>query len=89
VRAGGQLSLQRHRRRAEHWVVVQGVATIERGDEILELHPNQSIYIPVGMNHRLTNNAAEELHLIEVQTGEYLGEDDIERLDDVYGRTDD
>ena len=89
VRAGGQLSLQRHRRRAEHWVVVQGVDTIERGDEILELHPNQSIYIPVGMNHRLTNNAAEELHLIEVQTGEYLGEDDIERLDDVYGRTDD
>lgn len=89
VRPSGQLSLQRHQRRAEHWVVVQGIATIDRGDETLELHPNQSIYIPVGMNHRLANNGTEELHLIEVQTGEYLGEDDIERLDDVYGRTED
>lgn len=86
VRPGGQLSLQRHQRRAEHWVVVQGIATIERGDEKLELQPNQSIYIPVGTNHRLANEGTDELHLIEVQTGDYLGEDDIERLDDVYGR---
>jgi mannose-1-phosphate guanylyltransferase/mannose-6-phosphate isomerase len=86
VRPGGQLSLQRHQRRAEHWVVVQGIATIERGEESLQLHPNQSIYIPVGTNHRLANEGAEELLLIEVQTGDYLGEDDIERLDDVYGR---
>lgn len=86
VRPGGQLSLQRHQQRAEHWVVVQGTATIQRGDESLTLHPNQSVYIPVGTNHRLANDGQEELHLIEVQTGEYLGEDDIERLDDVYGR---
>jgi len=89
VRSGGQLSLQRHQHRAEHWVIVQGIATIERGDETLELLPNQSVYIPVGTNHRLANNGTDELHLIEVQTGDYLGEDDIERLDDVYGRTDD
>lgn len=89
VRPGGQLSLQRHQRRAEHWVVVQGIASIERGDETLELLANQSVYIPVGTNHRLANNGSDELHLIEVQTGDYLGEDDIERFDDVYGRTND
>jgi len=86
VRPGGQLSLQRHRQRAEHWVVVRGRATVTRDDEEFELAANQSTYIPVGTIHRLENRGEEPLHLIEVQSGDYLGEDDIERLDDRYGR---
>ncbi len=86
VRPGGQLSLQRHRQRAEHWVVVRGRATVTRGDDVFELAENESTYIPLGTVHRLENRHAEPLHLIEVQSGEYLGEDDIERLDDRYGR---
>ncbi|MEX0807467.1 MAG: mannose-1-phosphate guanylyltransferase/mannose-6-phosphate isomerase [Dongiaceae bacterium] len=86
VRPGGQLSLQRHAKRAEHWVVVRGRARVTRGDEVFDLDANQSTYIPVGTVHRLENRGEEPLHLIEVQSGGYLGEDDIERLDDSYGR---
>lgn len=87
VKPGGRLSLQKHARRAEHWVVVVGTATVTRGEEMVELHANQSTYIPIGMAHRLENRTEEELHLIEVQSGDYLGEDDIERLEDIYGRS--
>lgn len=87
VRPGGQLSLQRHGKRAEHWVVVRGRATVTRGDDVFELARNESTYIPLGTVHRLENRAEEPLHLIEVQSGDYLGEDDIERLDDQYGRS--
>lgn len=86
VKPGGRLSLQKHARRTEHWVVVAGTATVTRGEEVFALEANQSTNIPVGMAHRLENLAAEPLHLIEVQSGDYLGEDDIERLDDAYGR---
>ena len=86
VKPGGVLSLQLHHRRAEHWVVVSGQARVTRGEELLELGPNQGTYIPIGMKHRLENPGAEPLELIEVQTGDYLGEDDIVRFEDVYGR---
>ncbi|MCH8238358.1 MAG: cupin domain-containing protein, partial [Proteobacteria bacterium] len=86
VKPGGCLSLQKHARRAEHWVVVVGTATVTRGEEVVELHANQSTTIPIGMAHRLENRTQEDLHLIEVQSGDYLGEDDIVRLEDVYGR---
>ncbi|MEX2202443.1 MAG: mannose-1-phosphate guanylyltransferase/mannose-6-phosphate isomerase [Dongiaceae bacterium] len=86
VRPGGQLSLQRHAQRAEHWVVVRGRARVTRGEDVFDLDANQSTYIPVGTVHRLENRGDEPLHLIEVQSGSYLGEDDIERLDDSYGR---
>ena len=88
VYPGGSLSLQRHAKRAEHWVVVKGVATVVRGDETLVLTADQSTYIPLGETHRLENAEDEPLHVIEVQTGDYLGEDDIERFEDIYGRTD-
>jgi mannose-1-phosphate guanylyltransferase/mannose-6-phosphate isomerase len=80
------MSLQRHRHRAEHWVVVAGVARITRDEEVFELRANQSTYIPVGSKHRIENPGSETLHIIEVQTGGYLGEDDIERFEDRYGR---
>ena len=86
VKPGASLSLQKHSQRSEHWVVVKGRATITRGDEQIELEENQSTYIPNGMTHRLENNGDEPLHIIEVQVGDYLGEDDIIRLDDHYGR---
>jgi mannose-1-phosphate guanylyltransferase/mannose-6-phosphate isomerase len=86
VKPGGAMSLQRHRHRAEHWVVVAGVARITRGEEVFELATNQSTYIPVGTKHRIENPGNEMLHIIEVQTGSYLGEDDIERFEDRYGR---
>lgn len=86
VRPGASLSLQRHRRRAEHWVVVRGQARVTRGDTVLELSVDQSMYIPAGVAHRLENPGTDPLEIIEVQTGDYLGEDDIERLDDRYGR---
>jgi mannose-1-phosphate guanylyltransferase/mannose-6-phosphate isomerase len=85
---GASISLQRHSRRAEHWVVVCGLARVTRGDEVLLLTPNQSTYIPVGTVHRLENAGDGVLEVIEVQTGDYLGEDDIERFDDEYGRLD-
>ena len=87
VKPGGCLSLQKHAKRAEHWVVVAGTATVTRGEDVIELGPDQSTYIPIGMAHRLENRADEPLHLIEVQSGDYLGEDDIERLEDIYGRS--
>ena len=86
VKPGGALSLQYHRRRAEHWVVVAGRARVTRGAETFELKANQSTYIPKGVRHRLENAGQEPLHLIEVQSGDYLGEDDIVRLEDNYGR---
>jgi mannose-1-phosphate guanylyltransferase / mannose-6-phosphate isomerase len=87
VKPGASLSLQKHARRSEHWVVVKGRARITRDEEIIELTENQSTYIPVGMIHRLENPAVDALHLIEIQVGDYLGEDDIIRLEDNYGRS--
>jgi mannose-6-phosphate isomerase-like protein (cupin superfamily) len=87
VEPGHRLSLQRHRHRAEHWVVVQGTASIVCGEELRVLHENESVFIPVGCAHRLENPGPSPLHLVEVQVGDYLGEDDIERLADDYGRT--
>lgn len=86
VRPGQKLSLQRHQHRAEHWVVVRGTARVVRGDETLMLSENMSLSIPQGEVHRIENPGVETLHVIEVQVGSYLGEDDIERLDDCYGR---
>jgi len=86
VKPGGRLSLQKHAKRAEHWVVVRGTALVTRNDETFELKENESAYIPIGAVHRLENRGKEPVHLIEVQSGSYLGEDDIVRLDDVYGR---
>jgi mannose-6-phosphate isomerase-like protein (cupin superfamily) len=82
----GKISLQTHSQRAEHWVVVKGVATVTRGEQRYELHRNESTYIAVGERHRLENLTGEELVVIEVQTGDYLGEDDIERFEDIYAR---
>jgi mannose-1-phosphate guanylyltransferase / mannose-6-phosphate isomerase len=87
VNPGQKLSLQMHHHRAEHWVVVQGTARVERNGEIIHLAENESAYIPSGTPHRLENPGETPLHLVEVQTGSYLEEDDIVRLDDVYGRT--
>jgi mannose-1-phosphate guanylyltransferase/mannose-6-phosphate isomerase len=87
VKPGGQLSLQMHHHRAEHWVVVQGTAKIVRGKEEMILTEDQSTYIPLGTAHRLENPGKIPLHLIEVQSGSYLGEDDIVRLEDSYGRS--
>ena len=86
VKPGGRLSLQSHTKRAEHWVVVQGTAQVTRDDQVFLLHENQSTYIPVGARHRLENTGTSPLRLIEVQSGSYLGEDDIVRYDDAYGR---
>jgi mannose-1-phosphate guanylyltransferase/mannose-6-phosphate isomerase len=86
VKPGARLSLQKHHHRAEHWIVVSGTAEVVRGEETILLHENESTYIPVGMQHRLGNPGRIELELIEVQSGGYLGEDDIVRLEDVYGR---
>jgi len=86
VKPGGKLSLQMHHHRAEHWVVVQGTAKIRRGDEEIMLTEDQSTYIPLGTAHRLENPGKIPLHLIEVQSGAYLGEDDIVRFEDHYGR---
>lgn len=86
VKPGHRLSLQRHAHRSEHWVVISGVAEVTRGTQVLTLREQMSVDVPVGVDHRLANPGPEMLHLIEVQTGGYLGEDDIVRLDDVYGR---
>ena len=86
VKPGAALSLQLHHRRSEHWVVVAGVAKVTRGEDIFEVNANGSTYIPVETKHRLENPASEPLVMIEVQCGEYLGEDDIVRFDDKYGR---
>ena len=86
VKVGASLSLQLHHHRAEHWIVVKGTAQVTRGDEVFLLSENQSTYIPLGVKHRLENKGAISLEMIEVQSGSYLGEDDIVRFDDVYGR---
>jgi mannose-1-phosphate guanylyltransferase/mannose-6-phosphate isomerase len=84
---GGVLSLQKHRHRAEHWVVVRGTAEVTIGDQVRAVHENESVYIPIGAVHRMANKGKIPLELIEVQTGSYLGEDDIERLEDIYKRS--
>jgi mannose-1-phosphate guanylyltransferase/mannose-6-phosphate isomerase len=84
---GGILSLQKHQHRAEHWVVVRGTAEVTNGATIREVHENESVYIPLGTVHRLANKGKIPLELIEVQTGSYLGEDDIERIEDIYKRS--
>ena len=86
VKSGAALSLQSHKCRAEHWVVVRGTAEVTVGDTISTLEANQSVYIPLGERHRLRNPGQEDLEIIEIQTGSYLGEDDIIRYDDVYAR---
>jgi len=86
VRPGGCLSLQKHFHRAEHWIVVKGTAEVTRDNNIVVVHESESIYLPIGCLHRLSNPGKIDLELIEVQTGGYLGEDDIVRLDDVYNR---
>jgi mannose-6-phosphate isomerase-like protein (cupin superfamily) len=87
VKPGQVLSLQKHHHRAEHWVVVSGTAKITNGDKEFLLTEDQSTYIPVGEVHRLENPGRILLELIEVQTGSYLGEDDIVRFEDLYGRS--
>lgn len=86
VKPGQKLSLQKHHHRAEHWIVVQGTAQVTCGEKVFLLHEDQSTYIPLGEKHRLENPGNIPLELIEVQSGSYLGEDDIVRFDDVYGR---
>lgn len=88
VKPGGCLSLQLHHRRSEHWIVVKGIAEVTCGDKVFDLRENESTYIPIGVKHRLENRTDEPVEMIEVQVGAYLGEDDIVRFEDVYGRTD-
>jgi mannose-6-phosphate isomerase-like protein (cupin superfamily) len=75
-----------HHKRAEHWTVIQGIAKVRLGEKEFLLNPNESTYIPLETQHRLENPGSEDLHLIEVQTGSYFGEDDIIRYEDIYGR---
>ena len=86
VNPGKKLSLQLHHQRAEHWVVVNGTATVTKGEEVFSLEENESTYIPIGVKHRLENTTDQPLEIIEVQSGSYLGEDDIVRFEDDYGR---
>ena len=86
VKPGHKLSLQSHRQRAEHWVVVSGTARVTRGDEVFDLPSNRSTFIPIGTKHRLENAGSEPLLIVEVQSGTYLGEDDIVRYEDSYNR---
>lgn len=87
VNPGAKLSLQMHHKRAEHWIVVSGLAQVTCDDRVFPLKQNESTYIPLGSRHRLENTGSEPLHLIEVQSGSYLGEDDIVRFEDTYGRS--
>tara|TARA_B100000959_G_scaffold271376_1_gene319463 strand:- start:687 stop:1052 length:366 start_codon:yes stop_codon:yes gene_type:complete len=89
VNPGGILSLQKHYKRSEHWTVVLGVARITLNDEEFDLKVNESVFIPVEAIHRIANQGETELQIIEVQCGDYLGEDDIERFEDNYGRVKD
>lgn len=86
VKPGAKLSLQLHQHRSEHWVIIKGIATVTRGEDRFDLSDNESVYIPAEVKHRIENNTLCPLHLIEVQTGSYLGEDDIVRFEDIYGR---
>jgi mannose-6-phosphate isomerase-like protein (cupin superfamily) len=81
-----RLSLQRHKRRDEHWYILEGHAEVTLDDKILELGPGESVNIPKGSSHRIKNTGSEDVVFIEVQTGDYFGEDDIERLEDDFGR---
>ena len=87
VKPGAKLSLQMHHHRAEHWIVVSGTAEVTNGDQVMTLSENQSTYIPLGQKHRLANPGKVPLEIIEVQSGSYLGEDDIVRFEDTYGRS--
>lgn len=87
VKPGASLSLQMHHHRAEHWIVVSGTAQVTKGDEVFLVSENQSTYIPLGVTHRLKNPGVVPLEMIEVQSGSYLGEDDIVRFEDTYGRS--
>ena len=87
VNPQASLSLQMHHHRAEHWIVVKGTAEITNGDQVLTLTENQSTYIPIGQKHRLHNPGITPLEIIEVQSGSYLGEDDIVRFEDTFGRS--
>jgi mannose-1-phosphate guanylyltransferase/mannose-6-phosphate isomerase len=86
VKPGASLSLQLHHHRAEHWVIVSGIARVTCDDRVFELKANESTFIPLGSKHRLENIGEQPLELIEVQSGDYLGEDDIVRFEDKYGR---
>ena len=88
VKSGASLSLQMHRHRSEHWVVVSGEAIVVNGERELHVRVNESTYIPAGHKHRLANHGPVDLVMIEVQSGDYVGEDDIVRFDDRYGRHD-
>ena len=87
VKPGAKLSLQMHHHRAEHWVVVSGTAQVVNGDKTIMLSENESTYIPIGVTHSLSNPGTIPLEIIEVQSGSYLGEDDIVRFEDIYGRS--
>ena len=89
VKPGAKLSLQMHHKRAEHWVVVSGIATVINGKQTFNLNKGESTYIPLGVIHSLENATSESLEIIEVQSGTYLGEDDIVRFEDIYGRVKD
>ena len=86
VNPGARLSLQMHHHRAEHWVVVKGCAEVTRGEDVFQLNEDESTYIPIGTKHRLSNPGVIPVEIIEIQTGSYLGEDDIVRFEDIYGR---
>ena len=88
VKPGSKLSLQMHHKRAEHWVVVSGKATVTNGEQTFSLNRGESTYIPLGVRHALENKTNKPLEIIEVQSGSYLGEDDIVRFEDIYGRVD-
>ena len=87
VTPGGRLSLQKHFQRSEHWVVVKGTAKVVNGDKVFNLKEGESTYIPKNVQHSLENLQTEDLEIIEVQSGNYLGEDDIVRFEDIYGRS--
>jgi len=87
IKPGASISLQMHHHRAEHWIVVRGTAKVTKADETFLLQENESTFIPLGVRHRLENPGLIDLHIIEVQSGAYLGEDDIVRFEDRYGRT--
>jgi mannose-1-phosphate guanylyltransferase/mannose-6-phosphate isomerase len=86
VKPGATLSLQMHHHRAEHWIVVQGTARVTCNDKVFLMSENESTYIPIGAVHRIENPGKVDLHIVEVQSGSYLGEDDIVRFEDTYGR---
>jgi mannose-1-phosphate guanylyltransferase/mannose-6-phosphate isomerase len=87
VMPGEKLSLQRHRHRAEHWIVVSGTADVTLHSDTLRVFENEAVFVPVGAAHRIANDGHVPLVIVEVQVGGYVGEDDIERLDDAYGRS--